>query len=294
MVDEVKTDEEDWKSEDDEELEVSFVEVVEDIEAKPEEKEEEDSGVGGGVQKRIDELTRQRHDADRRAADIEAKYYAGAEEVTKLRQQVEALESGVTQKNSTDLKSQYAEAQRKLEAAIEAGDSAGQIEYTTELTDIRTTVRLDDMAEKAAKAAKSVQAQAPQQQQQQIPQAAKDWVSQNTWFNDPTHKASAAAARQMDNDMKLEGLDGGSPLYYAELDRRLQEIGLVVYNRSDAGAKPKSKAPIAPARGSGGSAKDGRPRITREEKMIGDEMGFQTKEEWLAYAKEIELGRANQ
>ena len=285
-------DDESWEPQETElsvEENEDFLDIVEDDDPEPE--PEADPEQSGGVQKRINELTRQKHEAERRASDTEAR---SAAELAQLRSRLEGVETGVHQKQNNDFKEKYAGVRDRLKEATENGDTDSMVGLQEEMSDMRTTVRLQEMhrqnqQQQQQAQQQQAQQQQAQQQQQQAPQAAHDWWQRNAWFNTPGNKAESAYAKEVDLDLEASGFDKNSAEYYTELDNRLQKAFPVLYDSPGAApAAPKSRAPIAPAKG-GGSAqpKDGRIRLTRNEMKIAKEFGLTSEAELREYAKEI-------
>ena len=235
--------EETWDPQEDEDSEQEFLEIIDEAaagEPDPEPKVGEPEQTGG-VQKRIDELTRSKHEAERRAAESESR---SAAEITALREKMDHLETGVHQQKSENFKQKYMETREQLKEATEEGNTELMISLNEKLGDMRVAAR---MAE--------ARPQAPTQPEQpQAPQAAFDWWGRNSWFNTPERAAESAYAREEDLKLEREGRNKNSPDYYIELDKRLQKVFPQLYVSADepTPSAPKAKPPIAPVKGGGG------------------------------------------
>jgi hypothetical protein len=173
------------------------------------------------VQKRIDQLTRERREAERREQAKDAELQALTERMAQLENkgQEQAVQS---------FQDRYNQVRADLTTAAEEGDTAQQIALTEQLADMRAE----------AKVAQLTNRQKPAQQQQQqpaqdAPQAAYTWWERNQWFNTPENQAESAYARVVDVQLEQEGFDKNSPAYYTELDNRLQEKFPELYNKGD-------------------------------------------------------------
>ena len=285
-IDDEKEPEEVWEPQEDENQSEEFLELIdEDEELKdseepapePEAKPDEHDAV----QKRIDAITRQRGEADRRAEAAES-------ELGELQARIEQLESGVGQRNVADFDEKYEDVKSRLHTATEEGDTAAQVDLMEKMTDMRSAKRLHEMAKRQRSQPQQTQPTvAPEQSD--APQAAYDWWNRNTWFNTAENTAESAYARALDVKLEEEGLDKNSQEYYNELDKRLQKSFPHLYTNTEGVVKP-AKPPTISSQGSGRQGKppkDGRIRLTKEELSMAKEFGLETEEELRVYEAQI-------
>ena len=126
--------------------------------------------------------------------------------------------------------------------------------------------------------------------EEEAPEEATKWWGRNPWFAKPEHAPESAYARMMDIQVENEGFDKNSSEYYEELDKRLQKRFPELYS------KKKSKPPVSPSGGTGGSQKprkDGRIRLTKQELQVARDLGITSEEALREYAKEIAAMRSS-
>jgi len=277
-------DEEDALAKDLAEDDSSFSDLIEiidpdedskDPEPKPE-PEPEDDPASSRVQKRIDKLTAQRHEAERREAYKD-------QQIQELQDRLGNIESGQAEKAVETFQEKYEQVKKDLMEAAEEGDTVKQVALTEQMADMRATARVADMQRNQPQ---------PQHQQQptaaEAPQAAYDWWGRTPWFNTDEHAAESAYARAVDVQLAQEGYDKSSTEYYKELDNRLQQKFPELYQEH---VSKRSKPPTSPSGGkkqTGNRAKDGRIQLTRAQLNMARELGITTEAELKAYAKEIQ------
>ncbi|HET6443744.1 MAG TPA: hypothetical protein VFI27_04110 [candidate division Zixibacteria bacterium] len=236
-------------------------------------------------QQRIDQLTRDRNDALRRAAAAEAA-------TTDISDRLNKLETGVTEKQIQDFKTTYEEVRSRLVTATEEGDTNQQVALMEKLADMRAAARVAEARESNIQQAQRQDdrqhAPAPGQPSPPPPEA-MTWWNKNRWFNAPGNEDASTMARAIDVRLEQEGFDKNDPSYYIELDNRLQVRFPELYTK----AEPRRRSPAAASTGGrGGKPKgDNRLRLTREELSTAQELGLSTKEELTEYAKEVEKNR---
>ena len=239
-----------------EEVEKPQEEAEEEVEAAPKKKSR--------LQRRIDELVRER--------SVER------EERAKLASQVETLNQELKRKSTLNndyntlqqdyFDNQIKSANRTLEAARiahknakETGNTDEEIKILEDITDAKVEIRdlerqkhlFERKQKTTAQQPEQVNQPAPTQQQpQQQPQAQPDpralqWAQVNSWFGQDAAKTGAAYA--IDAQLKMEGYDPSSEEYYSELDRQL---AVAFPEMGKGSSKPKqvvasvSRAPSAP------------------------------------------------
>ena len=265
-----------------------IVEVVDDDESEPqaEAKVEAEAQPKSDTryQKRINQLTAQRHEEERRRTEIETENYA-------LRERLDRLEHGADQQQLSSFKAEYDRVKEELETAAEEGDTKKQIAYTEKMADMRAAARVVDQQRAQYQAQQPVQAPAqPAPEQEAPPQEALRWWNKNRWFNSPDHTNQSSRAREIDTQLDVEGWDKENPDYYDELDSRLQKEFPELYS-----VPKKSKPPIAPTRGRAGGKgskhpKDGRLRFTKAQLDMAKSLGITDEVGLRAYYAEIQQG----
>ena len=278
-------DDEDALAKDLAEEEPEFSELIEIIDSDEKSKEpesepvteSEDDPVSARMQKRIDQLTARRHEAERREATKD-------QQLQELHARLENIETGQNQAAVQTFQEKYDQVKKDLMAAAEEGDTARQVGLTEQMADMRATAR---MAE-ASRSQQPLQQQPQQPVGQEAPQAAYDWWNKNKWFNTPENSAATAFARAIDVQLEQEGYDKNSPDYYTELDNRCQEKFPELYTEH---GNAKAKPPTSPSGGkkrSSKRSKDGRIQLTRDQLNMARELGITTEVQLKAYAKEIQ------
>ena len=230
---------------------------------KPQEEVEAAPKKKSRLQRRIDELVRERA--------------AERDERAKLASQVEVLNQELKRKSTLNndyntlqqdyFENQIKSANKTLEAARtahrsakETGNTDEEIKILEDITDAKVEIRdlerqkhlFDRKQKTTAQQAEQMQQSAPTQQQPQQQQVQPDpralqWAQVNTWFGQDAAKTGAAYA--IDAQLKMEGYDPSSEEYYSELDRQLAQA---FPDLGKGGAKPKqvvasvSRAPSAP------------------------------------------------
>jgi len=272
----------------------SFLEVVEEEEEDEEPEivaEEEDDEEEPEAKKaprrdrRIDQLTAQRREAEREAAEAKSQLAA-------LNSRMMTLEGNRQATQVDNFRKAYDENKAALRRATEDGDTDTQVELTEKLADMRASARIMDMqnAQKAEAAAAAPQQQPQQEEVAAPPQEAMRWWNQNRWFNSPGNEAETAAARVYDEQLDKEGYDKDSPEYYEELNSRLQKK-FPTLNSNQATKGTRRKSPTAPTKGQGTrKAKSaGRLSFTRGELDVAKSLGLTTPAELKEYRKELDL-----
>ena len=230
---------------------------------------EEDEDYSQRVQRRINKLVQQRKESDAKAEEKE-------QELNALKQRLERLEQGETQKAQKQFEDRYVSVKQEMQKAIEEGDTGKQVEYAEQLADIRAAMKVAEL-------------QRQQSVQPSAPKKAMDWCVNNQLFNSPGYERETAAARSIDVQLDLEGYDKESDQYYETLNNRLQKIFPELISKPDMPVKtrPKSSQTIV-APSAGGSTKTGnRVKMTKEQLRMAREIGLTTPEQIKAYAVEL-------
>ena len=243
---------------------------------------EEDEDYSQRVQRRINKLVQQRKESDAKAEEKE-------QELNALKQRLERLEQGETQKAQKQFEDRYVSVKQEMQKAIEEGDTGKQVEYAEQLADIRAAMKVAELQRQQSVQQKTQSPTVGRAAQPSAPKKAMDWWGKNQWFNSPGYERETAAARSIDVQLDLEGYDKESDQYYETLNNRLQKIFPELISKPDMPVKtrPKSSQTIV-APSAGGSTKTGnRVKMTKEQLRMAREIGLTTPEQIKAYAEEI-------
>jgi len=169
---------------------------AEEPEPKPEAEtpDAEIDKYSAGVQKRIDQLTKQYRDEERARQEAqglqeEAVKYAEKvkEENEKLRKSLEDNESVLLDQAKSRVEAQLAQANASYKAAYEAGDPDKLLEAQAELTRLQNEqYRVTNYRAPKREEPVEVPKTAPQQEApkaKEPSQLGKDWLNKNTWFH---------------------------------------------------------------------------------------------------------------
>ena len=243
---------------------------------------EEDEDYSQRVQRRINKLVQQRKESDAKAEEKE-------QELNALKQRLERLEQGETQKAQKQFEDRYVSVKQEMQKAIEEGDTGKQVEYAEQLADIRAAMKVAELQRQQSVQQKTQSPTVGRAAQPSAPKKAMDWWGKNQWFNSPGYERETAAARSIDVQLDLEGYDKESDQYYETLNNRLQKIFPELISKPDMPVKtrPKSSQTIV-APSAGGSTKTGnRVKMTKEQLRMAREIGLTTPEQIKAYAEEL-------
>ena len=267
-------------------FEIEIVEPEEEApkEEKAEEPEEEKPEYGEKVQKRIKKLVNQR-----REAEINARRQQ--EENDQLRARIERLEKGTAQtaqnQANNAFQQRYQETRQALEKAVEEGDTQAQLNFTEQLADMRAAVRVAEMQRQQPR---PVQQPQRQEASEPTPKLAMRWWQENKWFNSPGFERETAAARSIDVQLDLEGVDKDDPEYYSTLNSRLHKMFPELNSSDDEPVvkqKPKSRSPVAPTAGGSPVYKGNRVKLSNDQLRMARELGITDESALKKYEAEI-------
>ena len=217
-------------SDDDKHVEVGEKEVV----TAASETEVED--YGKKVQSRIDKLTKNLREAQRREAAA-VQYAQGVQNhARELQGRVGNLDRGYVLEYGNRVKAETEDAKKKLKEAMDAGDIDAQVAANQDLARLAIETERHKATEakrarpRAAEGGQQVQQQQPQQyspppRQQQSPPPpdpkAEGWADKNEWFgkDEPMTLTSFSIHRKLVE----EGFDTTSDSYYNEVDKRMRD-----------------------------------------------------------------------
>jgi len=224
------------------------IEIVDDVETKPEKKEkvfaedvkdkpvdEEILNVDKGVQKRIDQLTAKHHE-ERRQKEQAAKL---RDEAIKYAQQIKSENDRLSRLvndgqqylgKQAEERAEFAKqaAQQKYKEAYEQGNTEEMVAAQEALT--RAT--MDAASAEQFNARIPEEEFVPQQQEQFVPQQqmpprpddkAISWQAKNQWFgNDPEMTSFAYGVHE--KLVREENIDPASDEYYERIDSRMKSV----------------------------------------------------------------------
>jgi len=285
-------------SEDDKTIDVGEKEVA--VEGAASESEVED--YGKKVQSRIDKLTKNLREAQRREAAA-IQYAQGIQaEHGQLQGKVKSLDSGYLNEFSTRVEAETAETKKELKAALDTGDIDKQVEANQKLSRlaieherVKATQAQRERLKKEmeARGVDPNQPQMPQMPQQpQYPKQApspsppppppdpkaESWAEKNKWFgeDEPMTLTSFSIHRKL----MEEGFDPQSDSYYNEIDNRMKET---FPHRFDKQVTPAQT--VASANRGGPIRRKGTVRLTPSQVAISKKLGVPLSE-YAKYVKE--------
>ena len=196
--------------------------------------ETEVEDYGKKVQSRIDKLTKNLRESQRREAAA-IQYAQGVQNQAKeLQSRVGNLDRGYVMEYGNRVKAETEDAKKKLKEAMDAGDIDAQVAANQDLA--RLAIESERHKATEAKRARPQAAEGGQQVQQQQPQQyappprqappppdpkAEDWADKNEWFgkDEPMTLTSFSIHRKLVE----KGLDPSSDEYYNEIDKQMKD-----------------------------------------------------------------------
>ena len=290
----IETPQEEEEAPKEEKVEASKEEKVEvQSEEKSEQPPQEDEldSYSKGVQNRIKKLTEKYRQEERDKAEALRVSQELLDENKKLKERVQALDTGYLSEYGTRLESQTDAAKRLYKEAYEAGDSDKMLEAQQLISTIAVEQQRYNTAKARAEQQAKVPVQEPEKQQQSAaaPQPtpdprAQEWAEKNTWFGDDRVMTSAAFAIHQQL-VEEEGFDPKSDEYYTEVDSRIRKE----FPHKFQTAKKSGGAQVAAAAASASrsTAKSGRRsvKLSHSQVAIAKKLGVPL-EEYAKYVKE--------
>ena len=274
------------------------IEIIDDVEAKPEKKEkvfaedvkdkpvdEEILNVDKGVQKRIDQLTAKHHE-ERRQKEQAAKL---RDEAIKYAQQIKSENDRLNQLvndgqqylgKQAEERAEFAKqaAQQKYKEAYEQGNTEEMVAAQEALT--RAT--MDAASAEQFNARIPEEEFVPQQQEQFVPQQqvpprpddkAISWQAKNQWFgNDPEMTSFAYGVHE--KLVREENIDPASDEYYERIDSRMKSVFPDFFGseEKEAVSSNSQSSVIAPATRNNG-AKPRKVQLTATQVALAKRLG---------------------
>lgn len=223
----------------DNEIESTEVDTSEDNRVQVESSAEDVSGgddelasYSKGVQSRIKKLTERYRQEERDRQEAVRLSQTLLEENQKLKQRVQALDTGYLSEYGARLQSQQEAAKRAYKEAYESGDA----DRLVEAQELLSQIAIEQQRYGVAKARAEQQAKAPVERQQAATQPvqqpvqaqrpkpdprAQSWAEKNKWFG--TDRVMTTAAFTIHQQLvEEEGFDPQSDEYYNEVDNRIR------------------------------------------------------------------------
>lgn len=257
--------------------------------------EDELSSYSRGVQSRIKKLTERYRQEERDRQEAVRLSQTLLEENQKLKQRMQALDTGYLSEYGARLQSQQDAAKRMYKEAYESGDSDRLLEAQEMLSQIAVEqqrygvakARADQQAKAPVERQQAPAQQVQQQAQPQRPKPdprAQSWAEKNKWFGDDRVMTTAAFTihHQLVDE---EGFDPQSDEYYNEVDRRIRRE---FPHKFQAAKKSGGGSQVASAGNSASrSTTQGRRsvKLTHSQVAIAKKLGVPL-EEYAKYVKE--------
>ena len=247
---------------------------------KVEEEPKDDlSEISGNVQKRIDKLTRNWRESQRReqaaldyAKGLQQKY-------ADIEKNYSAVDENYVKEYDARVDAEREQVKKSLQEAIESQDSKKIMEANDQLTKLAVEKEKARIKLQQKETQKEEQKKQPTQEQIQQPvqpsPRAQEWAGDNEWFG--KDKAMTNAAFGIHEDLIQKGFDAESEEYYAEVDKQMRGY---FPNKFVDETKPVQTVASA------GRKQQGRKtvRLTRSQVAIAQKLGVPL-EEYAKYVK---------
>tara|TARA_A100001011_G_scaffold37313_1_gene35380 strand:+ start:841 stop:1785 length:945 start_codon:yes stop_codon:yes gene_type:complete len=234
------------------------------------------------VQKRINKLTRQRRESDRRA-EAALQYAQGLKnEIQQFKSKYPKMEENYLSEFEKRLKTDEVAANTLLQKAIEGQDAKSIVDANQRLTQL--AIEKERLAQ--TKFLKEQETKKPQEDivppqmstQPQPSLKAQRWAEDNPWFNEDEVMHDAAIA--IHKNLIASGVAGDSVEYYNELDKRIKGYFPNKFGQQQEQRKPVQT--VAPAMRNQGGRKT--VRLTKSQVAIAKKLGVPL-EEYAKYVK---------
>ena len=234
------------------------------------------------VQKRINKLTRQRRESDRRA-EAALQYAQGLKnEIQQFKSKYPKMEENYLSEFEKRLQTDEVAANTLLQKAIEGQDAKSIVDANQRLTQL--AIEKERLAQ--TKFLKEQEAKKPQEdivppQMSTQPQPsikAQRWAEDNPWFNEDEVMHDAAIA--IHKNLIASGVAGDSDEYYNQLDKRIRNYFPNKFEQTQEQRRPVQT--VAPAMRNQGGRKT--VRLTKSQVAIAKKLGVPL-EEYAKYVK---------
>jgi|TARA_B100000085_G_scaffold238552_1_gene228099 uncharacterized phage infection (PIP) family protein YhgE len=273
-----------------------LLQETKDSEEKPEEKTEEKIQVeekkedlqdySEKVKKRIDKLTFQIREAERREkAALE--YAKGLKnKYDTLDKKFEETDTNYLKEYDSRIDAEREKVKNSLRAALESND----VEKITEAQDALSKLSVEKEKVSLAQAEKKAKAETPQEKSSEeappppISQKAQKWAETNEWFG--TDRVMTGAAMSIHEELMGQGIDAETDEYYNEINKRMKEYFPQKFAQDTTEETKPAKEPVqnvgSVSRRSGGRKS---VRLTKSQVVIAKKLGVPL-EEYAKYVKE--------
>ena len=234
------------------------------------------------VQKRINKLTRQRRESDRRA-EAALQYAQGLKnEIQQFKSKYPKMEENYLSEFEKRLQTDEVAANTLLQKAIEGQDAKSIVDANQRLTQL--AIEKERLAQ--TKFLKEQEAKKPQEDivppqmstQPQPSLKAQRWAEDNPWFNEDEVMHDAAIA--IHKNLIASGVAGDSDEYYNQLDKKIRNYFPNRFEQTQEQRKPVQT--VAPAVRNQGGRKT--VRLTKSQVAIAKKLGVPL-EEYAKYVK---------
>ena len=234
------------------------------------------------VQKRINKLTRQRRESDRRA-EAALQYAQGLKnEIQQFKSKYPKMEENYLSEFEKRLQTDEVAANTLLQKAIEGQDAKSIVDANQRLTQL--AIEKERLAQ--TKFLKEQEAKKPQEDivppqmstQPQPSLKAQRWAEDNPWFNEDEVMHDAAIA--IHKNLIASGVAGDSDEYYNQLDKRIRNYFPNKFEQTQEQRRPVQT--VAPAMRNQGGRKT--VRLTKSQVAIAKKLGVPL-EEYAKYVK---------
>ena len=278
----------------DQDVEVTIDDQPEDVQtdvvAQDDQTEDEFKKAESQTQKRINRLTKKMRDAEKNADEALRFAKQKEQENKELAQKLNQMDTNYVDQYSGRVDSQMAQAEQKLRAAMELGDTEAAVSAQKEMTTL--AVEADRAAQaKAANERRKSAPPAPQPVQQPVQQApqepdakAQAWAQKNEWFGNDSAMTYAAFGIHKDL-VEQEGIDPKSDEYYTELNERMGKEFPHKFNNGAQSRKVVQNVASASRSTTGRSSGKKQVRLTNRQVAIAKKLGVPL-EEYAKYVKE--------
>lgn len=210
------------------EIEIEKPETKEEAVAeKPEQTPPEAEGVKNPkINQRIQALVKRRNEAEARMQEMADALAKKEAEMAELRKTAVSTQTQNVDIYGKSLENQLNLAKKAYKDAYEKGDADGLVDAQEQIADLKAKMTnltsYKQQLEATEKALPTVEEK--KEPVRSMPQAARDWISDNDWFN--KDQKMTRRALLVNQELLDEGHNPNSEDFYSELDARLQSFGV--------------------------------------------------------------------
>jgi len=206
-------------------VDLGYTEYDKNTEVKVEDNPQDDlTEISGNVQKRIDKLTKNWRESQRReraaldyAKGLQQKY-------SDIEKSYSTVDENYVKEYDARVDAEREQVKKTLQEAIESQDSKKIMEANDQLTKLAVEKEKARIKIQQKEQEKEIKKEQPTQEQVQQPVTpsprAQEWAGENNWFG--TDKAMTNAAFGIHEDLVQKGFDVESEEYYAEVDKQMR------------------------------------------------------------------------